>query len=82
MSVFGKYNFQGKQSAFFETKRKLLNWTEYEIARGARIVGPVGWHRKLKIGEDWKIGNNCRINGNGTVFIRRLDDDSSKIAEE
>lgn len=61
--------FKGTNPRFFEVKRKLLNWSGHEIGKGTKVVGPVEWHGKMKIGEDCWIGKNCRINGNGTVSV-------------
>lgn len=60
---------KGTNPRFFSVKRSLLNWAGHEIGKGTKVVGPVEWHGKMKIGENCWIGKNCKINGNGTVQI-------------
>lgn len=60
---------KGTNPRFFNAKRSLLNWAGHEIGKGTKVVGPVEWHGKMKIGENCWIGKNCKINGNGTVQI-------------
>lgn len=61
--------FRGTNPHFFEVKRKLLNWAGHEIGKGTKVVAPVEWHGKMKIGKDCWIGKNCKINGDGNVTI-------------
>lgn len=61
--------FKGTNSRFFVIKRKLLIAAGHDIGKGTKVVGPVEWHGKMKIGENCWIGKNCKINGDGTVAI-------------
>lgn len=61
--------FKGTNPRFFEVKRKLLNAVGHSIGTGTKVVGPIEWQGKMKIGENCWIGKNCKINGNGTVVI-------------
>ena len=60
---------KGTNPRFFNAKRSLLNWAGHEIGKGTKVVGPVEWQGKMKIGENCWIGKNCKRNGNGTVQI-------------
>lgn len=53
----------------FEIKRRLLNCIGNQIGKQTKIVGPIEWCTKLKIGENCWIGKNFIVNGNGTVEI-------------
>lgn len=61
--------FVGIRPFSCKMKRILLRGIGCPVGDGTTVVGPIECTGIISIGKNCWIGKNCKINGNGTVFI-------------